>query len=348
MGVLRYGVPSFGNRSISIKDIARLAEVSHSTVSRALHNSPLVNAETTEKIRKIAVESGYMASAVARSLVNRSTKTVGVVVTTIADPFIGEVVSGIEKVANDRGYSVLLANSDADPEREKRTVRSFGERRVDGILVTASRVGSSYGPMLHNMNVPLIFINNQYPGPSSYSVLIDNVPASQAAVEHLIQLGHRRIAYIGDASGYQSETERHQGYERALQQAGIPLRADLVCLGDGKPELGEKMMEQLLGLLEPPTAVFCYNDMTALGALRAARTLGLQVPGDLSVVGFDDLFLSSYTTPALTTVRQPKHAMGTKAMEILLELLDGSTPESQLIVKGELIIRDSTGTPKGR
>jgi DNA-binding LacI/PurR family transcriptional regulator len=340
---LIYGVPRFtGKRSISIKDIARLASVSHSTVSRALHNSPLVNSETTERIRRIAFESGYLASAVARSLVNRATKTVGVVVTTIADPFIGEVVSGIESVANEQGYSVLLANSDADPEREMRTVRSFGERRVDGILVTASRVGNVYGSMLRNMNVPLIFINNQFPGNSSYSVMIDNVPASQAAVAHLIGLGHRRIAYIGDSSGFQSDTERFTGYQLALQAAGISQQPELTCHGDGKPELGGRMMEQLLRLSDRPTAVFCYNDMTALGALRAARAQGLQVPCDLSLVGFDDLFLSSYTTPALTTVRQPKHDMGRKAMAILLELLGGSEPASEFVVKGELIIRDST------
>jgi len=327
---------------VSIVDIARVARVSHSTVSRALQNSPLVNGETAERIKKIARESGYLASAVARSLATRTTRTVGVVVPTIADPFIGEVVAGIESVANERGYSVILASSHADPQREMKVARSFGERRVDGILVTASRVGAAYGELLASMQAPVVLINNQHPGDFARSIMIDNLAASRKAMAHLIGLGHRRIAYIGDRTGFQSDTERLSGYRQSLKKAGLPNLREWIRHGDGKAEEGERMAEQLLRSPDPPTAIFCYNDMTALGALRAAQRLRLRVPRDLSLVGFDDLFVASYTTPALTTVRQPMQEMGRKAMQILLELLAGGAPRSHLKVQGELIVRGST------
>ncbi|MEO0249553.1 MAG: LacI family DNA-binding transcriptional regulator, partial [candidate division WOR-3 bacterium] len=219
-------------KMVSIKDIARAAHVSHSTVSRALHNSPLVSRETAERIRKLAAEMGYRPSAVALSLVTQKTRTIGVVVTTIADPFIAEVVSGIEEVANDHGYSVFLANCKADPDREIKVVHSFHERRVDGILVTASRVGILHMPHLTQMKVPIVLINNQHPSEFAHSVMIDNVTASRTATEHLIQLGHRHIAYIGDQFGYQSDTERFAGYRQALERSGLTFQPELVVHGD--------------------------------------------------------------------------------------------------------------------
>jgi DNA-binding LacI/PurR family transcriptional regulator len=330
---------------ISIKDIARVAKVSHSTVSRALHNSPLVSHETAERIRRIAREKGYRPSAIARSLVTRRTKTIGVVVTRIADPFIAEVVNGIEEVANDHGYSVFLANSDANPDREVKVVHSFHERRVDGILVTASRVGALYMPLLDEMRVPTVLINNQHPGEFVHSVMIDNPAASRLATEHLIRLGHRRIAYIGDQFGFQSDTERFAGYRSALEVADVPFLPELIAHGDGKAEGGLQAMEKLLALAKPPTAVFCYNDMSALGALRAIHEQGLRVPEDISVVGFDDLFIASYTRPALTTVNQPMRQMGRMAMEILIKLFAGLNSKTNLKVQGQLIVRESTAAP---
>jgi DNA-binding LacI/PurR family transcriptional regulator len=332
----------------SIKDIARLAHVSHSTVSRALQNSPLVNARTAEKIRQIALASGYRASAVARGLVTRRTRTIGLVVTTVADPFTSEVVSGVEQAANDHGYSVFLADSNADPEREKKVVQSFAEQRVDGIVVTSSRVGALYIPLLSEMRVPIVLVNNQYPGAFVHSVMIENVAGSRAAANHLVQLGHTRIAYIGDQFGYESDTERLAGYREALEGAGIPLFPELIVHGDGKPEAAVRAMEELLALAEPPTAVFCYNDRSALGAMRAIRLHGLRVPEDISVVGFDDLFLASYTDPPLTTVRQPMRLMGQLAMESLFKLMSGKESAVAIKVDAELIVIETTAKPARR
>jgi len=331
------------SRQLSIKDIARLARVSHPTVSRALQNSPLVNPATAAKIRKIAEAAGYRPSAVARGLVTRRTRTVGLVVTTVADPFAGEVACGIEQAANDHGYAVFLADSNCDAERERKVVQELAERRVDGIIVTSSRVGSDYLPMLAQLNVPMVLVNDQYPGEFVHSVMIANEDGSLAATEHLIELGHRRIAYVGDLSGYQTDTERLKGYKQALAKAGIEFAPELAVLGDGRPEGALVAVDRLLKIADPPTAVCCYNDMTALGAMRAIRARGLRVPEDVSVTGFDDLFFAEYLEPPLTTVRQPMRRMGEMAMENLLKLMAGEDSVAQIKVEAELIVRSSTG-----
>jgi DNA-binding LacI/PurR family transcriptional regulator len=336
-----------GSRQLSIKDIARLARVSHPTVSRALQNSPLVNVETAAKIRKIAEDQGYRASAVARGLVTRRTRTVGLVVTTVDDPFASEVTCGVEEIANDHRYAVFLANSHADPERERRMVQELAERRVDGIIVTSSRVGALYLPLLKELDVPIVLVNDQYPGEFVHSVMIANQEGTRAATEHLIELGHRRIAYVGDRGGYQSDAERLAGYKEALAGAGIEFASELAVEGDSRPQGASEAMEVLLRLKHPPTAVCCYNDITALGAMRAIRECGLRVPEDISVTGFDDLFFAEYLAPALTTVRQPMRKMGQMAMENLLKLMAGHEPAAQdkvqIRVEAKLIVRGSTG-----
>jgi DNA-binding LacI/PurR family transcriptional regulator len=335
-----------GKSGLSIKDIARAANVSHSTVSRALRNSPLVNFETAEQIRKIARDANFRISAVARSLATGRTNTFGVVVTTIADPFAAEVVQGIEDAANSHGYSVILANSGANPEREMKVVHSFEERRVDGILVMSSRVGNLYMKHLAEMKVPIVLINNQHPEEFVYSVMIDNVGASREATRHLIDLGHRRIAYLGDRGGFQSDSERCQGYRDALEAANLPWARELVRQADSTPEGAMQVVDELLSLGEAPTALFCYNDISAVGALLAARKHGMSVPGDLSVMGFDDLPLASYLNPMLTTIRQPMRDMGREATGILFALLNGAEVENSRRVEGQLIVRESTAPPK--
>lgn len=337
-----------GKQVLSIKDIARAASVSHSTVSRALRNSPLVNLQTAEKIRRIAKENNFRVSAVGRSLATGRTHSIGIVVTTITDPFIAEVVTSVEETANARGFSVVLANSKGDADREMKVVQSIEERRVDGILVLSSRVGSVYMPLLAEMKIPIVLINSQHPGDFVYSLTIDNLEASQAAVRFLIQLGHRKIAYISDKFGLQSDTERLLGYRRSLEGSGLKFRPEFIVSGDADAEGGMHAMEQLLALTDIPTAVFCYNDMTALGALKAVRRGGLSVPEDISIVGFDDLTIASYTHPPLTTIRQPKQQMGRMATELLLNLIDGSKAETSRKVHGELIVRDSTAPPRSR
>jgi DNA-binding LacI/PurR family transcriptional regulator len=217
---------------------------------------------------------------------------------------------------------------------------------VDGIVVTASRVGALYGPLLERMQIPIVLLNNQHPSQFAHSILIENFQASREIVSHLIDLGHRRIAYIGDRIGYSSDSERFSGYRSALDGADVPFEPGLVAHGNGKPEGGTEAMNTLLRSHEPPTAVFCYNDMTAIGALKAIRACGLTVPGDISLAGFDDLPLASYMEPPLTTVRQPKHEMGRLAMQVLLKLMAGEEADQNVRVTGKVIVRQSTAPPK--
>ena len=332
---------------VSIKDVAREAGVSHATVSRALRGSPLISPDTTERVQAMARKMGYSVNAVARSLVTGRTHTIGVVVTSIADPFVGGVVAGIEAIAHQRGYSTILATCHADPEIEKRMVASLRERAVDGILVTSSRVGEEYLPMLTLMKVPIVLLNNQRPGDYAYSVTIDNVGSARRAVEHLLELGHRRIAYIGHSNGYASDRDRRQGYELALHSAGIEPDPRYILPADSTPESGAQAASVLNALEPRPTAIFCYNDLTALGVLAWARQQGLAIPHDWSVVGFDDLFLSQHLHPPLTTVRQPMLEMGRMAAEVLVGLIAGEQTHTSVCMPGELIVRESTAAIGG-
>jgi DNA-binding LacI/PurR family transcriptional regulator len=236
---------------------------------------------------------------------------------------------------------VFLANSHADPAREKRVVRSFEERRVDGIIVTSSRVGALHVSMLSRMEVPIVLLNNQHPSEAAHSVMIDNEGGSFAVTAHLIELGHRRIGYLGDRTGYQSDTERLEGYRRALEAAGVAFDPHLVQRGDGKPEGAREALALMLALAAPPTAVFCYNDMSAIGAMNAARAAGMRIPEDLSLAGFDDLYISQYLNPPLTTVRQPMAEMGRMAAETLLRLLANEPAPQTVKVPGKLVVRES-------
>ncbi len=333
--------------SANVKDVAKAAGVSASTVSRALSNSRLISPETTARIKRIAEEMHYTTSALGRSLVTGKSKTIGVVVTTFTDPFVGEVVSGVEDVANAQGYVVILTSSRADPNREVFVIRSLQERRVDGVLVAASRVGARHMQQMSALKVPVVLINRFHVGDLMHAVMIDNVAAATEATQHLVKLGHRRIGYLSDQFGLQSDTDRFAGYREALGEFDLPYKPELVVPGDGRPEGGAPAMQMLLSLRERPTAVFCYNDMSALGALQAIMGRKLQVPRDVSLVGFDDLFVASYTQPPLTTIRQPMREMGSQAMELLLKLLAGKQAEEKIIVKGQLIVRGSTAPPAG-
>jgi DNA-binding LacI/PurR family transcriptional regulator len=333
--------------AVSIKDIARVAGVSHSTVSRALRGSSLIPAGTTFRIQQIADELGYTASAIGRGLVSGRTDAIGVVVTSISDPFNGEVVAGLEEVANEQGLSVILATSQGLPEREISVVKAFQSRRVDGIVVASSRVGSRYSAMLADLQIPVVLLNNQHPDDFSYSVSIDNTRGAFEATNHLLQLGHRRIAYLGDRLGLHSDTERRMGFLNAMQSAGETVPAHFLLSGDGKLEGAcQAAFTLLASKTDLPTALFCYNDMSAIGVMRAAHLMRIAIPEQLSIVGFDDIQVAELVRPALTTVRQPKRELGARSMLLMMKLLGGETPEKSVVLPGELIIRGSTASPQ--
>ncbi len=326
--------------AISIKDIARIAGVSHSTVSRALRGSSLIPEGTAARIRAIASELGYSASAIGRGLVQGRTEAIGVVVTSIADPFNGEVVGGLEEYANQHGYSVILATSQAISEREISVVKSFQSRRVDGIIVASSRVGSQYSQLLADTQIPVVLLNNQHPDEFMHSVRIDDRKGTFDATNHLLKLGHKRVAYLGDQFGLNSETERRAGFRQAMEQAGLPIEPQFQMSADGRIDGAAAAFRSLRGNL--PTAVVCYNDLTAVGVMEAAKGMGLAIPEDLSVVGFDDIQVAELLTPGLTTVRQPKWELGMRSMSLILRILRGEEAERSVVLTGELVVRGST------
>ena len=333
---------------VSIKDIAKAAGVSHSTVSRALSDSPLVKAETKAHIQRLSQEMGYFPDAIARSLVTQKTRTVGVVVTTITDPFIAEVVQGVEDTAHENDYSVILASSASNPERELDAVEMLRAKRVDSVIVTSSRVGALYLEHLERIGVPVVLVNNhnRQNGHYTFSVSVDNQHGGYLATRHLIERGHCRIGYVSGPAHHSNDTERLAGYRQALDEAGITFNPDLVVPGNGRLDGGNLALYTLTRLLERPTAVFCYNDMTAIGLMSAARQSDVSVPEDLAVVGFDDIPLAAYVYPPLTTVAQPQRDMGRQAMDMALSLMTvGDLPASfsNVVVQGKLVVRESSG-----
>jgi LacI family repressor for deo operon, udp, cdd, tsx, nupC, and nupG len=332
---------------VSIKDIAKAAQVSHSTVSRALSDSPLVKAETKTRIQQLAQEMGYSPDAIARSLVTQQTRTVGVVVTTITDPFVAEVVQGVEDTAQENDYSIILASSASEPERELAAVEMLRAKRVDALIVTSSRVGALYLEHLERIGVPVVLVNNhnKQSGRYTFSVSVDNQHGGYLATSHLIERGHRRIGYISGPAGHSDSAERQAGCHQALDEAGIPLDPSLVIPGNGRLDGGERALSTLVDLAERPAAVFCYNDMTAIGMISAARQVGLSIPDDLAVVGFDDIPMAARFCPPLTTIAQPQHDMGRRAMDMVLALMTTNDPGtflSNIIIEGELIVRETT------
>jgi LacI family repressor for deo operon, udp, cdd, tsx, nupC, and nupG len=327
---------------ISIKDIAKAAGVSTSTVSRALSDHPRISDETKDRIRRLAQEMGYTPSLLARSLVTRDTATIGVVITRASDPFLTHLVASIEEVAQEQGYAVLMSSSYADPDRELEVVGAFHGRRTSGIIVIGSQIDVGYLQMCDRFPLPIVLTNcRTYP----YSVSTDNEAGARRAAEHLVELGHKRVAYIASSRSQRTNLDRLEGYRQVLAENGIPAKEDMIVEGDGTLLGGSRAARTLLSRTQPPTAVFCFNDMTALGVLSTLREARIPAPERMSIVGFDDVELAAYCHPRLTTVRQPTDLMGQRVIHMLLELIHGRENVRPEVLPTELIIRDSTGPP---
>lgn len=324
--------------TISIKDVAEKAGVSPSTVSRALNDHPRISQETKERIQRLAAEMGYSPSAVARSLVTKHTRTVGFAVAWVSDPFLAPLLRGVEDFAVENGYTVVLSSFYNEAQRERELLSTFRERRVDGVIVESSRLDAEHYPLPDQFGLPIVLINRpEY----VHSVSTDNYQGGRLATEHLVALGHSRIGYIAAERGRRTNVDRLEAYKRVLQARGSAFEPDLVAQGDGYAEGGKEAMRRLLALPSPPTAVFCYNDLTAIGAARATREAGLRVPDDVSLIGFDDIELAAYVHPPLTTVRQPAYELGRRAMEMVLALMENEREVTSTMLEGELVVRES-------
>ncbi len=326
--------------------------MSHSTVSRALHDSPLISIRTTERIRDIAYELGYRPSVAARSLKTNRSQALGVIVSHIADPYFSEILQGIDDVAQENGYSLFIASAEHDPKRENAIVETLREHRVDGVILCSPHFAAEQTKQLNSYEIPIVAINNQSLEEFPFAIYHDDVDGSRQACQHLLELGHTRIAYLGDASSGRTTQERLTGIKQALNEAGIELREkNIYQIPGNSAEQGLAGADYFLIQQKRPTAVICYNDMMAVGLLKGMELAGLRVPEDLSVTGFDNIMYSNFTYPPLTTIDQPKRFLGAEAARMMFEQLSSNAKPAAhgkqiRKLKGMLLIRQSTARPR--
>jgi LacI family transcriptional regulator len=329
---------------VTIAEIARIAGVSVSTVSRALsnHEYPL-KAETRSRILQLATQMGYQPNLVARSLQNSRSHLVGVIVDRMQSPFSAATVQGIQDGLRNAGYSVSIAYSNRDRDLAIEAINSFYSRQVDGVIIINSWLHTYNDPILAMQNRPFVVVNRRFESCLQNCVGPGDRYGAQLATQHLVDLGHQRIGYINGMADWVESQNRLAGYQDILQKNGLPSDARLVRNGDWSVESGYQTTQALLNLADRPTAIFAANDIMALGAMYAIQDAGLRIPRDIAIVGYDDRDFAAWVRPALTTVRMPALEMGQAAARLLLEQIAGQELEDATQVPGSLIIRESCG-----
>jgi LacI family transcriptional regulator len=324
--------------------VARRAGVSQSTVSRALSGDPNVSEETRAKVVAAAEELDYAPDLTARSLITRESRRVGVVVSNITNPFYPHLVDVLERDFSALGYSMLLFN-EQEADEQQNFLSLYQGRAVDGFVFASAVIGFAAADRLHDSSVPVVFLNRHIDDGRFDRVVSDNHAGARLAAEHLVELGHLRIAQIAGPSETSTARERDDGFRSALAELGHPLAEELSLAGPYDHSTGLEGCRELLGADHPPTAIFCGNDVIALGAWDAAVSAGIRIPDELSIVGFDDIAMTSWDSIGLTTVRQPLAEMARVSAEILVERLgNGAGPAPrERVFETELVVRRTTG-----
>lgn len=330
----------------TIKDVAALAGVSFTTVSHVLNDTRPVSADARRRVLAAVEEIGYLPSAVARSLRKSETKIIGVLVPTVNNPYFAELVVGVEECCRQAGYSVFLCNSDNDPKRQQQYMRTLLEKRADGLLLCSAGDAETLARIFRQSTVPAVTVDRAVPGARSDRVGVNNQDGAYKAVRHLLDLGHRRIACISGPGEFEVAGARVEGWRRALLEFAQQPEEALLVESDFSSAGGHDATRQLLRARPDITAVFASNDMMALGALRAAAELGLRVPQQFSVVGFDDVELSGFVYPALTTVGCSIKELGREAARVLIDRIDNpGAPLKDVQLTPRLVVRESTAAP---
>jgi len=330
-----------------LKDIALRAGVSVMTVSKALRDEPDVSAATKARIKTLAQHMGYVPDSTAQGLRNRTTKLFGVVVSAVTNPVYSRMVLALEERARDLGYDVLLAHTLNSPEREEACLRRFLSRRIDGLFISPAYRLTSEAQIYQELSarrIPTVVLGHTAPFCSScVSIATDDLLASYAVTQHLLKLGHRRIAYLAGPPATPWNQERFEGYRRALREAGRDVDDKLVFQAGRTIEEGAKATLQMISEACDATAVHAVNDLVAAGCADTLLRQGLSIPQDISVTGFGNTALGEYFRVPLTSTRQPKYRLGLAAMEAMQQLLRGQRPDSKRL-PAELIVRSSSGT----
>ncbi len=328
---------------MKIKEVARRAGVSAATVSRTINNPSMVDPITAKRVWKAIEELKYYPNSQARSLVSGRSRILGLIVSDITNPFFPELIKGFEDVAINHGYEILVNSTNYDSARMALCVRRMLERKVEGVAIMTSEMDKHLVDQLVDCNVPMVCLDVSPTGKGISRIVVDYAMGVNEAVEHLLQLGHRRIGFIGGPSALKSARIRRTAFLRSLTRYGIDEDKRLVEEGDHTVEGGLSAMARMLESKCSPTAVLTSNDLTAIGTMRAVRRAGLSVPKDISVVGFDDIRLAEFTEPPLTTVRLSRSELGENAFHALLrDLQEHPKAKADAKVETHLVIREST------
>jgi len=336
---------------ITIKDIARELGISPSTVSRALKDHPDISIATKKAVNELADKLNYQPNTVALNLRQRKTNTIGVIIPEIVHFFFSTVISGIEDVAYEAGYNVILAQSNESVEREKSDIKALFNSRVDGLLLSISRETTNFDHIesIISKGLPIVFYDRMYTNPNTSKVIVDDYVGAKEAVLHLIEQGYQQIAHLEAAPGLQIAVDRRRGYIDALRENNMPIKETMIIeCPNGSLEDGKKATKKLLSLASPPDAIFANNDLLAMGAMLSIKEKGLKIPGDVALMGFSNWFFSQLLDPPLSSVDQPGFEMGQEAARLLIRQIEMKDkdqfevqPETK-ILKTRLVIREST------
>ncbi len=330
--------------SIGQKDIAKITGFSVNTVSRALRGDPKISMATTKRIREVALDVGYIPNAIAASMRSSRSKTIGVLSADSANPFFSEVIRGIEETGRHYGYHILLANTEESAKREEELVRMFQCRQVDGIIAMPTYEGDqAHVDLYRNLTIPYIFAGRYIDGLRSHSILHEDVSSQRSVVEFLLEGGHRNILCIAGPKKVSNTFDRLVGIREAYANYGLTLDEGYVFHAAGHIEDGYAITNHALNRGLQFTAIVCFNDMMAMGVLKSLHENNLAVPGNIEVFGFDNLYMSQFMQPSLSTVDVPKFRLGSVAMESLVaHIEDGSLPYIEERISTRLIFREST------
>jgi LacI family transcriptional regulator len=327
----------------TMNDVARAAGVSVATVSRALSNDGAgVSPALRERVLAAVAELDYHPNHLPRNLRARSSRTIGLVISDIDNPFFTAIARGAEDVAHRHGYTMVLSNTDEDPEREAICLQTMAAERAAGVVLASTGVHTSGVRRLISTGIPVVALDRRISGAHVDTVVVDNETAAYEAVRHLASLGHRRVAMVGGPGKVSAIREREAGYERAVRDRG--LERGLLRQGDLREPGGRRATLELLREPERPTAIFSVNNLTTIGVLHALRELGLRAPDDVSVIGFDDIPTGDLLDPPLSVVRQPTYQLGARAAELLLRrVAQPDAPVQEVVLAASLVLRPSSG-----
>ncbi len=331
----------------TILDVAKLAGVSTATVSRVINSPETVRGGTRKKVTRAMKICNYKYNALARGFVTKQSDTIGLIIPTINNPVFAESTSGVQDYADQQKIQVILGNTYYRNEQEESLVQTLREKQVDGLIITSTNPKGAIIKTLTDENFPFVLLYSTVKKGAVSAVGIDNYQGGYRATDHLVKLGHERIGMVaGSFSISDRSFHRWHGYRQCIKDHGIAYDKDLLAQTDYSLTGGRDSVKKMLSYKKPPTAVFCSNDFLALGAMKGARELGLNLPQDLSIVGFDDIPIASYVIPELTTIRQPAYEMGKLGAKLLLQCIREQTKPVQLMLESSLIIRGSTtGVP---